>query len=200
VDVTYRAQIHAAVERVQSLDILINNAGFEVFDDFSDSAVLEQHLAVNVLGTHGVTTQAFLPLLSDSGGAIVNVLSIAGLAGLPVMPAYSVSKAAELSLSQSFRALLVGQGVKDHVVLAGPVDTEMSCDIQVEKASPESVAQAIFDGVEAGEEDIFHDDWSALLSDVWNAGLSKELERQFAMDVAPAQGEHQSAVAPVVGK
>jgi NAD(P)-dependent dehydrogenase (short-subunit alcohol dehydrogenase family) len=199
VDVTSRAQIHAAVERVESLDILINNAGFGVFDDFTDSAVLEQHLAVNVLGTHGVT-QAFLPLLSDSGGAIVNVLSIAGLAGLPVMPAYSVSKAAELSLSQSFRALLVGQGVKVHVVLAGPVDTEMTCDIQVEKASPESVAQAIFVGVEAGEEDIFPDDWSALLSDAWNAGLSKELERQFAMDVAPAQDEHQPAVPPVVGE
>jgi hypothetical protein len=41
-------------------------------------------------------------------------------------------------------------------------------------------------------------DGAVLRSDARNAGLSKELERQFAMDVAPAQGEHQSAVAPVV--
>ena len=75
-DVTNAAQIQAAVERVESLDILINNAGVALYDDLSDRAVLEQHLAVNLFGTYGVT-QAFLPLLTRSRGAIVNV-SVAG--------------------------------------------------------------------------------------------------------------------------
>jgi len=44
-----------------------------------------------------------------------------------------------------------------HAVLAGPVDTEMSRDLDIPKASPESVARAIFDGVEIGDEDIFPD-------------------------------------------
>jgi NAD(P)-dependent dehydrogenase (short-subunit alcohol dehydrogenase family) len=184
-DVTDTGQIQAAVEQVESLDVLVNNAGLGLFDDLSDPAVLEQHLAVNLFGTHAVT-QAFLPLLSGAGGAIVNVLSVAGLAALPVMPAYSVSKAAELSLSQSLRALVAGQGVKVHVVLSGPVDTEMSRDIPVPKASPESVARAIFDGVEAGEEDIFPDPMSDPIADSWRRSAAKELERQFATFVAPA--------------
>jgi short-subunit dehydrogenase len=71
----------------------------------SDCAALEQHLAVNLFGTYGVTL-AFLPLLTRSRGAIVNVLSVAALAALPFTPTYSISKAAAFSLSQSLRALL----------------------------------------------------------------------------------------------
>ena len=73
-DVTNAAQVQGAVEHVESLDLLINNAGVARRDDLSDPAVLEWHLAVNLFGTHGVT-QAFLPLLAGSRGAVVNVLS-----------------------------------------------------------------------------------------------------------------------------
>src|SRR3984893_6798770 len=92
-DVTNAAEIQGAVERVESLDILINNAGLAIYDDLSDRAVLERHLAVNLFGTYGVT-QAFLPLLTRSRGAIVNNLSLNALAPLPLIPAYSISKAA----------------------------------------------------------------------------------------------------------
>src|SRR5208282_6355964 len=60
-DVTNEEQIQAAVEEVESLDILINNAGVSPFDDLSDRRVLEQQLAVNLFGPYNVT-QAFLPL------------------------------------------------------------------------------------------------------------------------------------------
>ncbi len=183
-DVTSAEQIQEAVERVESLDILINNAGLALFDDLSDRAILERHLAVNLYGTHGVT-QAFLPLLTRSRGAIVNVLSVAALATLPIVPAYSISKAAAFSLSQSLRALLAGRGVRVHAVLAGPVDTDMSRGFDVPKASPESVARAIFDGVEKEEEDIFPDPMSESLAESWRSGAAKALERQFAMLVAP---------------
>ena len=46
-------------------------------------------------------TGAFLPLLTRTGGAIVNVFSFAALAAVPVLPAYSISKAATFSLTQS---------------------------------------------------------------------------------------------------
>jgi NAD(P)-dependent dehydrogenase (short-subunit alcohol dehydrogenase family) len=178
-DVTNAAHIQGAVERVESLDILINNAGLALYDDLSDRAALERHLAVNLFGTYGVT-QAFLPLLTRSRGAIVNVLSVAALATLPIVPAYSISKAAAFSLSQSLRALLVGRGVRVHAVLAGPVDTDMSRGFDVPKASPESVARAIFDGVEKGEEDIFPDTMSQTMAESWRSGAVKALERQFA--------------------
>ena len=187
-DVTNAAHIQRAVESVESLDILINNAGLALYDDLSDRAVLEQHLAVNLFGTYGVT-QAFLPLLTRSRGAIVNILSVATFAALPIIPAYSISKAAAFSLSQSLRALLAGRGVRVHAVLAGPVDTDMSRDLDVPKASPQSVARGIFDGVGKGEEDIFPDPVSESMAESWRNGAAKALERQFAMLVQAAPAE-----------
>ena len=84
-DVTSAAQIQAAAGRVESLDILINNAGVGLYDDLTDRAALEQHLAVNLFGTYGMT-QAFLPLLTRSRGAIVNVLSRRGRCRLADRP------------------------------------------------------------------------------------------------------------------
>jgi NAD(P)-dependent dehydrogenase (short-subunit alcohol dehydrogenase family) len=178
-DVTNAAQIQAAVESVESLDLLINNAGVDLYGDVSDRAVLEQHLAVNLFGTQGVTN-AFLPLLTRSRGAIVNVLSLAAVAALPFDPTYSISKAAALSLSQSLRALLAGRGVRVHVVLPGPVDTDMTRALDIPKVSPESVARATFEGLEQGEEEIFPDPLSASLAEGWRSGAVKALERQFA--------------------
>jgi NAD(P)-dependent dehydrogenase (short-subunit alcohol dehydrogenase family) len=148
-DVTSAAQLQGAVEKVESLDLLINNAGVGRQDDLSDPGVLEWHLAVNLFGTYGVT-QAFLPLLARSRGAIVNVLSTAALAAFPLLPAYSISEAATFSLTQSLRALLAARGVRVHAVLAGAVDTDMTRGFDRPKASVESVARAIFDGVERG--------------------------------------------------
>jgi len=176
--VTSAAQIQGAVENVQSLDILVNNAGVDLHDDLSDRAGIERHLAVNLFGTHGVT-QAFLPLLAHSRGAIVNVLSLAALAGVPFSPAYSISKAAAFSLTQSLRALWAGRGVNVHAIFAGPVDTDMTRGFDIPKASPESVVRAIFDGVEKGEEDIFPDPMSASIADSWRTGVTKTLEYQF---------------------
>jgi len=155
-DVTSASQIQRAAEEVDTLDVLINNSGVAIYDDLSNSDAIEQHLAVNLLGSFKVT-QAFLPLLKRSKGAIVNNLSLAALAPLPVIPAYSISKAAALSMTQSLRALLAGQGVTVHAVFLGPIDTDMNRGFDVPKASPESAALGIFDGLEKGEEDIFPD-------------------------------------------
>jgi len=184
-DVTNEAQIQAAVESVEALDILVNNAGLQPYDDLSDRATLEQSLAVNLYGPYGVT-QAFLPLLTRSRGAIVNVLSLAAIAAVPFSPAYSISKAAAFSLAQSLRALLARQGLSVHVVLPGPVDTDMSRGLDIPKASPESVARAILDGVEKGEEEIFPDTMSESIAEGWRSGAVKALQRQFAALVQAA--------------
>jgi NAD(P)-dependent dehydrogenase (short-subunit alcohol dehydrogenase family) len=182
-DVTSASQIRAAAGQVDSLDILINNAGLAPYDDLSDRAVLEQTLAVNLFGTYGVT-QAFLPLLTRSRGVIVNNVSTMALAPLPLTPAYAISKAAMFNLTQSLRALLAGQGVRVHAVLTGPTDTDMTRGFDIPKASPESVARAIFDGVDNEEEDIFPDPASQSLADNWRSGAVKALERQNAVLLA----------------
>jgi NAD(P)-dependent dehydrogenase (short-subunit alcohol dehydrogenase family) len=183
-DLTDEAQIQAAAEAVQSLDVLVNNAGIAQYDDLSDRSAIEQHLAVNLYGSYAVT-QAFLPQLTRSRGAIVNVLSTGALAAIPVIPAYSISKAAAFSLSQSQRALLAGRGVRVHAVMTGPTDTEMSRGLDVPKASPASVARAIFDGVESGAEEIFPDPLSVSLEPGWNGGPVKAMEHMNAGLVTP---------------
>jgi short-subunit dehydrogenase len=81
---------------------------------------------------------------------------------------------------------LAGQGVRVHAVLTGPTDTDMTRGFDVPKASPESVARAIFDGVEADEDDIFPDPMSASVANSWRSSPGKTLEREYAA-LVPAE-------------
>jgi NAD(P)-dependent dehydrogenase (short-subunit alcohol dehydrogenase family) len=187
-DVTDTAQIRCAADQVESIDVLVNNAGLALYDDLSDPSSLEQHLAVNLFGTYGVI-QAFLPLLTRSKGAMVNNLSVNALAPLPLIPAYSVSKAAVFSLTQSLRVLLAGQGVSVHAVMTGPVDTDMTQGLDIPKASPATVARRIFDGLANDEAEIFPDPFSASLAASWRDGPAKALESQYAALLAEAASQ-----------
>jgi NAD(P)-dependent dehydrogenase (short-subunit alcohol dehydrogenase family) len=183
-DVTDQDQIRSAAASITSLDVLVNNAGVMLYDDLSDAAALEQQLAVNLYGPLAVTN-AFLPQLVESRGTIVNNVSMEALAPVPVHPSYAISKAAAFNMTQSLRALLAAKGVRVHAMLAGPIDTDMMRDFEVPKATPHSVAEAIFDGVERGEEEIFPDAMSIKLADSWRTGAAKEFEHQFAAFVNP---------------
>jgi NAD(P)-dependent dehydrogenase (short-subunit alcohol dehydrogenase family) len=188
-DITDPSQIARAVETVGSLDVLINNAGVSLPDALTDRAVLEQHLAVNLYGTWSMI-DAFLPLLVRAQGAVVNVVSLAAFAAVPVLPAYSISKAAAFSLSQSVRALAAGQGVRVHAVMAGPIDTDMVRSLDIPKASPDSVARGVFDGLARGEDEIFPDPMSQAMTEGWRTSSAKALEGQNA---ALVQGEPEAA-------
>ncbi len=181
-DITDMAQIGEAAIMVADLDILINNAGVAFYDDLNDSAILEKHLNVNLFGTQNITN-AFLPALRKSEGAIVNILSILALAPLPPIASYCISKAAAFSMTQSLRAFLKSQNVSVHAVLTGPVDTDMSRGLDIPKVSPESAAINIFDGIISGEEEIFPDQMSASMEQSWNNSGAKAMERQNAMMV-----------------
>ena len=178
-DVTNLEQVRAAGASVESLDVLINNAGIQPFDDLSDPGAIEQSLATNLYGPYRVT-QALLPSVTRAQGTIINAVSLAALAPVPFAPAYSISKAALLSLTQSLRAHLAWRGVSVHAVISGPVDTEMTRGLEIPKASPESVAQAIFDGVENGEDDVFPESLSQAMAEGWRAGVAKQFEHEMA--------------------
>jgi NAD(P)-dependent dehydrogenase (short-subunit alcohol dehydrogenase family) len=178
-DVTNADEIQRAVDQVESVDVLINNAGLALYDDLTDPSVLERHLDVNLFGPHRMI-QAFAPMLIRSSGAIVNNLSVNALAPLPLIPAYSISKAAAFNLTQSLRVLMAPQGVRVHAVLIGPVDTDMTRGLDIPKASPESVAKGIFDGVENEEDEIFPDAFAQSIASGWHSGAAKMLERQYA--------------------
>jgi len=178
-DVTNLSQIQRAAQEVENLDVLINNAGIALYDDLSGVDALEQQLAVNLFGMLNMT-RTFLPLLKRSQGAIVNNLSLVALAPLPIIPAYSISKAAASNATQSLRAILSGKGVMVHSVFLGPVDTDMNRGFNIPKVSPESAAQGIFDGLVKNEEDIFPDPVSQSIAEGWRTGVAKAFERQYA--------------------
>lgn len=150
-----------------------------MYDNLGDLEVVQRHLDVNLFGTLRMT-QAFLPQLKRSKGAIVNHLSIVALASLPIISGYSLSKAGALNMTQSLRAQLAGHGVGVHVVLLGPIDTDMNRGLDIPKATTASAAQNIFDGLQGGDEDIFPDPTSRAIAEGWRNGVAKALEHQFA--------------------
>jgi NAD(P)-dependent dehydrogenase (short-subunit alcohol dehydrogenase family) len=181
-DVTDPAQVQRAAEKVGSLDLLFNNAGVALPAELSDRAALERHLAVNLFGTWAVT-EAFLPLLTRTGGAVADVVSVAALAAVPVFPLLDLEGGRVLALAV-LRALFAGRGASVHAVMAGPIDTDMVRDLDIPKTSPEAVARGIFDGVERGEEEIFPDPMSEKMAESWRTGAAKALERQNAALIA----------------
>ena len=184
-DVTSDSEIQRAADRVDTLDVLINDAGISLQDDLTNPSMIHQHLAVNCFGLVNVT-RAFSPLLTQSKGAVVNILSLASIASVPFSPAYAISKAAALSATQSLRMVLARKGVTVQAVFPGPVDTDMTRDLALPKASAESVAVAIFDGLQNGDEDIFPDSMSQSIAEAWRTGVVKAIERQFRAFVPQA--------------
>lgn len=183
-DVTDADQVRAAAGLAGDVELLVNNAGVAVhaFGAFEDPAWLDagrREFETNALGTLRVT-QAFAPVLAaQGGGTVVNVVSVAGLANFPAFLAYASSKAAQHSITQGMRAMLGPQGTRVVGVYPGPVDTDMAEQMPLEKASAASVATAILDGFEAGEEDIFPDPFAVKVGAAYVAS-PKAVERDFA--------------------
>jgi len=187
-DVTNADHIKAAVELVESLDVLVNNAGIVAVDDLSDRALIDTMMAVNFYGVYDVT-QAFIPKLAEGdGGAIVNNISVNAFAAFPLVASYSTSKAAAFNLTQSLRTLLAPKGISVHAVLTGLVDTDMTAGFDIPKAPASLVAQGIYDGVEKGDEDIFPDPMAEPLAEGWRNGPGKGLEKQYAAMFAQLTG------------
>jgi NAD(P)-dependent dehydrogenase (short-subunit alcohol dehydrogenase family) len=182
-DVTNAEQVADIARRATDIDLLFNNAGAFEPTELSSEAIVDvarREMEVNYFGTLRMLS-SFADPLARRGGVIVNIGSAAGLTNVPIQPTYSASKAAQHSLTQAFRALMAPRGVTVHGVYPGPVDTEMTRDLppQFEKTSPEDVAKAVLDGVEAGDEDIFPDPFAAAFGERFHAS-PKNVERQMA--------------------
>ena len=179
-DITNRKQIQRAVEKVESLDVLVNNAGVALVGvEMSDRVSLEEHLAINLFGPYDVT-QAFLPLLIRSRGAIVNNLSMNALAPMPLVAGLLGREGGGVLPDAIIADSLRSTGRESWHHPDGTVDADAARGFDIQKASPESVARAIFDGVENQEEDIFPDPMSGSLAESWRNGSAKGLERMLA--------------------
>ncbi len=188
-DVTHPDEVRAAAAQAIDVTLLVNNAGVvaRFGAPFTDPAWLDAartEYEVNVLGPFAVT-QAFAPILAtNGGGTVANVSSVAGLVALDILVSYSASKAALHSLTQATRASLRAQGTYVAGIYPGPVDTDMAKIVDLEKATPAQAADAILDGLEAGDEEIFPDPMSRQAGPLFLTN-PKALERQH-LAVEPA--------------
>lgn len=178
-ELTDRSTIDALATATRGAGLLINNAGDAAFAPLLDAHrdAIERELTTNVLGTLDLI-RAVAPSMPD-GSTIANVLSLLSLAAAPSMAGYSASKAAAHSMTQALRPALAARRIAVAGVYPGAIDTDMLAGVEMPKASPRGVAEAILDGVLAGEEDIFPDPMSAELSQLWRSD-PKSFERQFA--------------------
>jgi NAD(P)-dependent dehydrogenase (short-subunit alcohol dehydrogenase family) len=189
-DVTNAEDIRAAALAARDVRLLINNAGVaaKVGGDLTDAGWLtsgRDEFEVNVFGLLAVT-QAFVPALTERpGSAIVNLASVVSLVNLPMFTSYSASKAAAHSLTQATRALLRPQGVFVAGAYPGPIDTDMARDLPLEKTPAIVAANAILDGLEAGQEEIFPDPFARQLGELYLRS-PKAVEEQYNAPVAAA--------------
>jgi short-subunit dehydrogenase len=162
-DVTQRPDCQHLIDAAGNVDVLVNNAGFAIFDPFESAKAddLEAMMQTNYFGAVWCA-QAVLPqMLARRSGTIVNVASIAGIMGYARMGGYCATKFAMIGFSETLRDEVLGRGVRVAMVCPGTVETEFFVKAERGKmpgasrlilaVKPERVARAIADAAEDGK-------------------------------------------------
>lgn len=134
--VTDEGHAHAAVQQAIAsfgkVDVLVNNAGVGDFGKRlheMDDAGWAHVLDVNLTGVFRMTRAVIPQMLKQTGGAIVNVSSIASLVGIPLLSAYAASKGALDALTRSLAIDYAADGIRCNVVNPGLIDTPMAAPL-----------------------------------------------------------------------
>lgn len=181
-DITDPAQIEAAAAAAGDVQVLINNAGISTGTSVitGELADIRREMDTNFYGSL-LMTQAFAPILkANGGGAIVNVISALSWFTVPGAGAYTASKAAAWSLTDSARLELADQGTQVVGVHMGLVDTDMAAGTDAPKISPAVVAAAGLDAIESELDEVLADDWSKMVKSGLPLSPSARYEQIFS--------------------
>ena len=153
-DVTDEASVQAAAEACPDTTVVVNNAGLHGRDRLifaNDPTMARQEMEVNYFGVLNMT-RAFAPVIAgNGGGAIVNVLSVAGALPTAFMGGYSPAKSAALFLSTIARAELEPMDITVTALIVGSVDTRMADHVEGQKEDPRDIAIAGLSAMARGE-------------------------------------------------
>ena len=159
----------AELERVIAAagpDLLVNNAGFAGYREFSeaDQAVVSGLVAVHVMAVTRLARAAVPAMVARGSGAIINVASLLAFSGslppqpLPYRAVYAAAKAFQLTFTQALAGELAGTGVQVQACCPGLVDTEFHAlagwdlsDVPFPVMRPDEVVSAAIAGLRLGE-------------------------------------------------
>ncbi|CUJ84075.1 3-oxoacyl-[acyl-carrier-protein] reductase FabG [Ruegeria denitrificans] len=151
--------VKAVMSKFGRIDAVVNNAGIAEFGPIEqhDFAVWRRVMETNLDGVF-LVSQASIPALRESRGAIVNIASISGLRASTLRVAYGTSKAGVIHLTKQQAAELGEYGIRANCVCPGPVRTKLAMAVHTPEiiaayhdaiplnryGSEEEIAQVIF--------------------------------------------------------
>ncbi len=173
-DVTDPASVAAAAEAADDVTLVVNNAGAATGASLlaEDLEAARDLFETNFWGAQRVAN-AFAPALRRQQGGLVSVLSV--LSWIGIADAYSATKAALWSATNTQRLALAPEGVQVTALHLGYTDTPMTAGLDVDKNDPADVVRQAYDGLEAGAHEVLADAVSRQVK----AGLAAPVEALY---------------------
>lgn len=155
-DITDRAQVDAAVAAAQAqlgpIDVLVNNAGWDVFKPFTKTAPQEwdRLIAINLVGALHMHHAVLPGMVERRRGRIVNVSSDAARVGSSGEAVYAACKGGLVSFSKTIAREHARHGITVNVVCPGPTETALFEDYKQGAGNPEKLVEAFTRSIPLG--------------------------------------------------
>jgi len=155
-DITDRASVDAAVaatlERFGAIDVLVNNAGWDVFKPFTktEPAQWDKLIAINLTGALHMHHAVLPGMAARKAGRIVNIASDAARVGSSGEAVYAACKGGLVAFSKTIAREHARHGITVNVVCPGPTDTALFADYKEGAGNPEKLMEAFTRSIPLG--------------------------------------------------
>jgi 2-hydroxycyclohexanecarboxyl-CoA dehydrogenase len=155
-DITQREQVDAAIAATQaafgSIDVLVNNAGWDIFKPFTKTVPAEwdKLISINLVGALHML-HAVLPIMAAKGGGrVVNIASDAGRVGSSGEAVYAACKGGLISLSKTLAREHARHNITVNVICPGPTDTALLDGFKQGASNPDKLMEAFAKAIPLG--------------------------------------------------
>jgi 2-hydroxycyclohexanecarboxyl-CoA dehydrogenase len=155
-DITERASIDAALEATQAafgeVDVLVNNAGWDVFKPFTKTEPVqwERLIAINLTGALHMHHAVLPGMAARRAGRIVNIASDAARVGSSGEAVYAACKGGLVAFSKTIAREHARHGITVNVVCPGPTDTALFADYKAGAGNPDKLVEAFTRAIPLG--------------------------------------------------